>query len=224
MSSGAGPSTKEKQVNMRKVISIIVAGALAVAGLIGVTAVTTPASADPCTGVWSIGVGGFTLAGPGITGQDSGYLNVNQRVGYNSADPIGSGVGELNRLVLQHRADCPTDHIMLLGHSGGALVVHRWVSAAQDFPNLNAVLLADPARAAGPGGPGFSDAELGWLGGGLKGTDANFGSIPTYEVCHPADHICNSASDWFGYATGVHTAYDYNAWDYSTDGTGQDFS
>ena len=207
---------------MRKLLSLLATAALILGVAFGISAVTAgnaAARTDPCTGVWSIGVGGFTLTGPGVTGQDSGYLNVNQRVGYNSAD-LNGGIGELNRLVLQHRAECPADHIMLLGHSGGALVVHRWVSDAQDFPNLNAVLLADPARAAGPGGPGFSAAELGWLGGRYAGTDANFGSIPVREICHPNDHICNADSDWFGYATGAHNAYDFNAWDYGTDDSG----
>ena len=205
---------------MRKLLSTLAAGLLLLGTAAGISAVTAGnAAADPCTGVWSIGVGGLTVAGPGITGQDSGYLNVNQRVGYNSAD-VNAGIGELNRLVLQHRADCPADHIMLIGHSGGALVVHRWVSDAQDFPDLNAVLLADPARAAGPGGPGFSDAELSLLGGRYAGTDANFGSIPTLSICHPNDHICNSQSDWVGYLTGAHGAYDYNASDYSTDASG----
>jgi cutinase len=186
----------------------------AVSGVIGV------ASADPCTGVWSIGVGGFTTSGAGITGQNSAYLNVNQRVGYNSAD-LNSGVNELNRLVTLHRSECPADHLLLLGHSGGAIVVHVWVTQHGTYPNANAVLLADPKRAAGPGGPGFAAVPpMSWLPYPYSGTDNYFGSVPVLSICHPADHICNSNADWSGYANGIHGAYDFNAWDYSTTGRG----
>lgn len=200
---------------MRKLLHTLAAAALLIGTATGISAVTAGnAAADPCTGVWSIGIGGFTTNGTGITGQDSAYLNVNQRVGYNSAD-LNGGTAELNRLVWLHRSECPADHILILGHSGGADVAHAWVTRTGHFPNLNVVLLADPKRAAGPGGPGFAAVPpMSWLPYPYSGADNYFGSIPVLSVCHPRDVICNSLSDWSGYFSGVHGAYDFNAWDW----------
>lgn len=202
---------------MRKLLSTAAALAL----FLGVTVVTSAqASATPCYPVWSVGLGGFTISGPGITGEDSRYLDVNQPVGHNSADPQ-SGINELTRLINLHRAQCPHDHILVLGHSEGALVAHVWASRAGSFPNLNMVLIADPKRPAGPGGPGFSAVPpLSWLPYPYSGADNLFGDIPVLEICHPTDHVCNSDSDWNGYFNGVHNAYDFHARDYSTTETG----
>lgn len=196
--------------------------ALLIGTVVGISAVTPGnAGADPCLGIWSIGIGGLTTTGPGITGQDSAYIIANQRVGYNSADPQ-SGANEINRLVRSHRAQCPRDHILILAHSGGALAAHTWVSQTQSFPNLNVVLLADPKRAPGPGGPGFSAVPpMSWLPYPYSGADANFGTIPVLSVCSHDDHICDSNAGWLGYATGVHVAaYDFNASHYSPTATG----
>jgi cutinase len=187
--------------------------AAAATALIAPTLSTATAHADPCIGSWSIGIGGFTMTGPGITGQDSGYLNVNQRVGYNSADP-NSGLRELDRLIWQHRNTCPTDHLKLLGHSEGAGLIHVWVSQHQWFPNANAVLLADPKRVAGPGSAGIAGNPLAphFPGPPLAGVDADFGDFPVLEVCNGDDWICNEEAGPIGYAVkGVHGDYMYSA-------------
>lgn len=207
---------------MRKFLSLLVAGVLVAGTTLGVAAGT--ASADACTGVWSIGIGGVTVGvlAPGITGETSLYIAANQPEGYNSVD-IPAGITELNRLVTKHRAECPADHIMLVGHSGGALVAHTWIYEHQDFPNLNAVLISDPKRPAGPGGPGFSAiAPLAWLPWPYSGLGywSDFGNVPVLEVCHPNDHVCNGDADWSGYLAGVHTNYDFWAQDYSTTAEG----
>ncbi|WP_157186551.1 cutinase family protein [Nocardia jiangxiensis] len=186
--------------------------------------IPAPAYADVCTGVWSIGVGGLRVnfGWPlAFTAEDSDYLQVDQRVGYNSID-LPAGVHELNRLVDDHRAQCPADHILLLGHSGGAAVVHVWVSEHKSASNLNAVLLADPKRVAGPGGPGFmAVAPMEWLPyPDYSGADADFGSVPVLEVCHAADGVCNAVAGPIGYFLGAHTDYDFSAADYSTTASG----
>lgn len=216
--SGTASSFEKEQVSMRKFLVALAASFIAIPGLMAVTAGN--AAADPCTGVWTIGIGGFTVTGPGVTGETSWYMTANQREGYNSAD-LNAGVNELGRLVNVHRGYCPFDHILIVGHSAGAAVAHTWVSREQDYPNLNVVLLSDPKRAAGPGGPGFSAVPpLSWLGYPYSGADSNFGSIPVLSICHPGDHICNSDADWVGYLTGLHNSYDFDAFDYSTTDTG----
>lgn len=205
---------------IRKCLGLLFAAIVIVGGI----AVATPARADVCTGVWSIGIGGLEVnfGRPfAFTGEDSTYLDVDQRVGYNSID-IPAGVHELNRLIDLHRAQCPADHIMLLGHSGGAAVAHVWVSEHKSVSNLNAVLLADPKRAAGPGGPGFmAVAPMSWLPyPDYSGADADFGRVPVLEVCHAADGVCNAAAGAIGYLAGAHTDYDFSASDYSTTASG----
>lgn len=169
---------------------------------------TATATADPCLGTYSIGIGGFG------NNDSTVFPLVNQRVGYNSwTDPM-SGLNELNRLVWQHRSQCPADHLKLMGHSEGAALVHAFVTANPGFPNASAVLLADPKRNAGPGGPGLSSVG-GFLGYPLAGTDDWFGPWAVVTVCNSDDFICNTGTSPVGYANGRHGAYDFDPAHYS---------
>lgn len=197
-------------------IRSILATVLMVVGLtVPATAVLAPsASAERCTGTWSIVVGGFTVHGAG-TWQNSGYLHGNRRVEYNSTEPW-QGLGNLNAAIWQHRTACRNDHIKLIGHSEGAMIVHVWVTQNQGFSRLNAVLLADPKRSPGPGSGGISSSLPGF---GIHvapwtGTDNWFGNIPVLTVCNRDDVICNTDAGWFGYLTGAHTRYNYSAFSY----------
>jgi cutinase len=202
---------------MSRIASLFAALLLALSGILAV-GVGTGNAAAPCVGKWDVVVGGFVLTG----GQDSfGFIGADQRVGYNSYNTSG-GRDELNRLVRQHRAQCPGDWISMTGHSGGAAVVHAWIEANGNIGNINAVLLADPKRAAGPGGPGFAQTD--WPFNALPtlaGANANFRGVPTLTICRENDHICNSWDPWNGgYATGAHSAYDFDVNHYSTNGNG----
>lgn len=184
-----------------------------IAGLVGATIAlplaSPTASANPCVGSWSIGIGGLAIP----PHQDSGYMGTNHRVVYNSWD-ANEGLGRLNADIWHHRNVCPDDHIEVVAHSGGAAIAHAWVSANQDFPNANAVLIADPKKAAGPGGNGMS-ALGGFLGYPLAGTDANFGSFPVLTLCRWDDWVCNLDAPWgLSHINGSHGAYSMNAWDY----------
>ncbi|MFF2551832.1 hypothetical protein ACFVUS_12580 [Nocardia sp. NPDC058058] len=180
----------------------------------------TPANADQCNGDWSIVMGGFTLSGPGLTGEDSSYLAGDQRIGYNSADPY-SGLNELDRLFWSHRGECPGDHIRIVAHSEGAGIAHAWVTAHQDVDNANAVLIADPKRAGdGSGWDGLSVAG-GFLGYPLAGVDDWFGGFPVLEICNRDDQICDTSAGWWGYLFGgAHGRYDFNAYDYGDGDSG----
>ena len=194
---------------MARFLRLVLAALLTAGGLFFAIGTAPAASAaDPCTGTWSIVMGGFIWSG----GQDSSYLVGDQRVGYNAYDPQG-GLNELTRLFWQHRNDCPGDHIKLVGHSEGAGLVHAFVSQNQGIDNYNAVLLADPKRDPGPGGAGISGAAA-FIGPPLGGTDHNFGDVPVLEVCRWDDKICNGDTDWSGYINGHHGWYDMNAYDY----------
>src|SRR6266702_4711347 len=166
-------------------------------------------------------MGGFTLAGPGITGETSGYLIGDQPVGYNSADPM-SGYNALNSLFWSHRSQCPRDHIRIVAHSEGAAIAHAWVTNHQNVGNANAILIADPKRDAGPGGPGLSSTPGNQLiGYPLAGVDNWFGRFPTLEICNHDDQICDTNAGWWGYAFGgANTRYDFNAYDYGDGGAG----
>jgi cutinase len=196
---------------MARIASLFAAFLLVIAGTFALA--TGTASAATCTPKWDVVVGGLG------NNDSTGFVGEDQRVGYNSYD-TQSGVNELNRLVREHRAQCPGDHISITGHSGGAAVVHVWVSQNKTFGNVNAVLLADPKRAAGPGGSGFADEFPFNLIRPLAGTDANFGSVPVLTICNGNDHICNRASDWVGYFTGAHGAYDFDVNHYATNASG----
>lgn len=201
---------------MSRIAALFAAFMLVVAGVFAV-GVGTAGAAAPCVGRWDVGVGGFVATG----GQDSAYIgNVNQRVGYNSYDTQG-GVNELNRLVREHRAQCGGDWIQMTGHSGGAAVVHAWIEQNGNIGRIGAVLLGDPKRAAGPGGPGFAQTD--WPFNTLPtlaGANANFRGVPTLTVCNGGDHICNSQAGWEGYLFfGAHN-YNYNAKSYAQGGNG----
>ena len=199
---------------MKKLIAGIFASAMLLSGLAFGTG--TASAAAPCVGTWSVGVGGLN-----DNTSQTFEGRVNQRVGYNSYDTQG-GVNELNRLVRQHRSQCPGDHIKMLGHSGGAAVVHVWVSQNGNIGKVSAVLLADPKRAAGPGAQGFAGTD--WPFNTIRplaGTDANFRGVPVLTVCHNNDHICNSADPFTGgYATGAHGRYEFNANAYANNANG----
>jgi cutinase len=192
----------------------------------GVFVISSPAAqAAPCGGTYTIAVGGFNDPTSGVfTG------NVSQRVGY-SAQLTGAsareGVNELNRLIRDQRAVCPGQHAKVVGYSEGAAVAHTWVSENwQTFDNVNAVLIADPKRAAGPGASGLSGQFYsGVVGPPLAGADNNFGDIPTVTICTD-DVICDStaASGWPGYLSGKHGNYDFNVDAYSDDADGQWFN
>nr|WP_280350357.1 cutinase family protein [Nocardia abscessus] len=162
-----------------------------------------------------MGVGGFQIRWDGVPnfGQDSVYIPANQRVGYNSAD-LWSGVREVDRLFRGYRNRCPGSHIKMLGHSGGAAVLHMWVAQHKYEPNATAILIADPKRAAGPGGDGIAGNPVAALVG-LYGTDSDFGDFPVLTVCNAGDWVCNEDAGLHGYLwTGVHANYDMNPWNY----------
>lgn len=184
---------------------------------------TAPASAETpvnqCVGTWSVVVGG-------LNNNDSrGFLNMNQRVGYNSWD-TRAGINELNRLIRDHARACPGDRIKAVGHSGGAAVVHRWATEnGRDFQGkANVVLLADPKRPAGqPGGQGFAGTTFPFnvINNGLAGTDGNYGGLPALSVCQVRDVICASDAGWGPYLNeGIHGKYNFDVNAYSTSGNG----
>lgn len=207
---------------MRK-IPILLAALLFTTG--GFFLISAPAAnAAPCEGTYTIAVGGMNDTTSGIfTG------NVTQRVGYSAAlnsQSARQGVDELNRLIRDQRGVCPDQHAKAVGFSEGAAVVHIWVTENwQTFGNVNAVLIADPKRAAGPGGPGLAgQAGSQIVGPPLVGVDNFFGNVPTVTICTD-DIICdaNAASGWPGYPN-AHMNYSFNVDDYSDDGHGQWFN
>ena len=205
-------------MNLKKRVFAVLASL--VVGFGGALAVQ-PAQAQaafPCVGVWNVAIGGLALSVNQGTWQSSAYLQANQLVGYNSADPVG-GLNELNRLIFEHRAQCPGDHIKIVGHSEGAAIAHQWVAEHQWFPRANAVLLADPKRFAvpGTGQHGLANNPLNFVVGyPLRGVDANFGNFPVETICRWQDVICKDDGNWIGYLTGAHTAYNFNAFFYGT--------
>lgn len=198
---------------MKKFIATLFAGLLAITGLtFGAGAAQADTPINQCVGTWSVVVGGLN------NNESVGFAgNVNQRVGYFTYD-TRAGINELNRLAWDHRNACPGDRIRAVGHSGGAAVVHQWASEnGQHFRGkASIVLLADPKRPAGPGGPGFAQTDFPFnlIGNGLAGANANYGGLPTIQVCQNRDHICNSQSSWDGYLNGVHQWYDFNVNNY----------
>lgn len=200
---------------MSRIAALFAAFMLVVAGVFAVGVGT--ASASPCVGKYDVVVGGFVFTG----GQDSrGFIGYDQPVGYNSYDTQG-GANELNRLIREHRGHCPGDHVSITAHSGGAAVANVWALQQGNIGNVNMVLLADPKRVAGPGGPGFAATDWPFNSiAPLGGANGNFRGIPTLTVCRSQDHICNSQANWNGYFSGVHGAYDFDVNHYSTTGSG----
>ncbi|WP_128970203.1 cutinase [Rhodococcus opacus] len=162
----------------------------------------------------------------GLTNNDSvGFLNEDQRVGYNSFD-TRSGVKELNRLIHAHARVCPRDFIHPVGFSGGAAVVHLWATEnGREFRGkASIVLISDPKSPAGPGGGrGFAATDMGWVPA-LGGADDDYGGLPALQVCNGrlngGDHICNSGASWDGYLLGVHGDYDFDVNAYPIDAYG----
>ena len=182
---------------MKKVLISIGAVFVLVAGLLGVTKYT--ADAAPCAGTFSIGVGG-------VGGGNSEYIkNVTARVNYTALPfsfSIQEGANNLDKIYRDQRNLCPNQHVKVVGHSGGAAVTHVWVT--QKAPtNTNVVLLADPKRPAGPGGPGVG-AITGFLGYPLAGVDNFYNGVPVLSICNAGDGICNINGGPVGYFTGVH--------------------
>lgn len=189
------------------------------------TVVSAPAAqAAPCGGTYTIVVGGMNDPTSSIfTG------NVSQRVGYSaqlSSASARQGVDELNRLIRDQRRACPWQHAKVIGFSEGAAVAHIWVTENwQTFGNVNAVLIADPKRAAGPGASGLAGQFYsGIIGPPLAGADNFFGNVPTVTICTD-DVICDStaASGWLGYPN-KHMNYNFNVDVYSDNGDGQWFN
>lgn len=184
-----------------------------------------PASAASCAGTYTIVVGGA-----GDNNSMVFHGNVSQRVGY-PAEPTGwgarQGTNELNRLVRNQRAQCPGQHVKMMGYSLGAAVVHTWVTENwTTFGNVNAVLIADPKRQGGPRGNGVSGEWFTYfVGAPLSGVDRFFGNIPVVSIC-TNDYVCDTQapSGVPGYIWGGnHGAYSFNVDDYSNTGHGQWF-
>jgi cutinase len=205
---------------VRKLAALLVS----LVALAGASLVTAPAAlAASCEGTYTIIVGGT-----GDHDSNEGFWqgNISQRVGY-PAIPTGpfarEGVNELNRLIRNQRNVCPHQHVKAVGFSLGAAVVHIWVTENwQSIDDVNAVLLADPKRAAGPGSAGFASHPLGGaVGFPLVGVDDFFGDIPVLTICTD-DMICdiNAGSGPLGYATGKHMNYNHNVDGYSNDASG----
>ncbi|MFC4493263.1 cutinase family protein [Streptomyces ovatisporus] len=180
---------------------------------------------------WTIAVGGAGDQQARVF-TDANAAAVDQPVGYSAALfglSTRQGVDELNRLVREHRAANPDQHIKVIGYSQGAAVVHTWTSEnAGTIDNVNSVLIADPKRLGGPGTgtDGLSGQPLGQIAGPpTSGVDQNFGNIPTTSVC-TGDVICDSSapSGWGGYLNGDHGNYSFNADDYADNGNGQWFN
>jgi cutinase len=183
-----------------------------------------PGQAPVATGpTWTIVVGGAgDPNGNVFTGEDA--------VVHYSAALTGAstreGVNELNRMIREHRAAHPGDHIKVVGYSQGAAVVHTWAAEnGGTIDNVNAVLIADPKRDAGPGAAGLSGQPITQVvGAPTAGADRNFGNIPTVSVCTD-DVICDSSarSGWGGYFAqpSAHGNYSFNVDDYSNTGDGQ---
>lgn len=169
------------------------------------------ANPEVCRGDWSMGIGGLQLSLTEGGWDDSRYLVSDQPVGYDSLNPR-AGMAELDRLYWRHRAQCPGDRVTIIGHSEGAGIAHAWVSANQFITDTNVILLADPKQWP----HGLSGDPLApVLGYPLAGVDANFGSVPVLQVCHPDDVVCNEPAGWMGYLfTRAHTSYDMNVNDY----------
>ena len=193
-------------------IKKILAGLGGVALALGLILVPSgTAGAATCDGNWTVGVGGFGDGGSTI------WQNVDHRVQYSaqlSGRSAQEGVDNLQAAAVAHRQACPSDHVQAFGFSEGAAVVHSWVSQKQ-FPNSSAVLIGDPKRPAGPGGPGF--ASLGFLvglGAPLTGVDGNYGNVPVLQVCRRTDGICDIFAGPIGYFTGEHLRYDFDVRNY----------
>lgn len=193
---------------MRRFAAAIAVACSAVGAVIVLPGV---AQAAPCGGTYSLGVGG-------VGGGDSRYIGAQQPVGY-SAQPfafsIDEGVRELNRLYNAQRAQCPGQHIKVMGHSNGAAVVSTWFSQAFR-PNTNGVLLGNPKRA----GTGIS-AITGLPNGG---TNSNYRGAPVLDVCQRRDPICNYPSGPAGYFDGTHQRYAFNPNAYTDNGNGNIFT
>lgn len=195
----------------KKAMAYAAATVVGVGAMIGISTATADAE-PPCVGSWSVGMGGFVVSGA----QDSSYFGVNQPVGYNTYDPMG-GYNELDRLVTDHRAACPGDHIKILGHSEGAAIVHAWAGKeGHRFDNTSLVLIGDPKRLGGIGLNGISELGNGWLGFPLAGNDDNYGGLPALQVCRWRDVICHNNWDWSGYFAGEHNWYPFAAHEYPT--------
>jgi cutinase len=213
-------------------ISRLLAGLLIPAALTGIPATSAhAAAAASCGGTYTVVVGGRTDTTAAVFGG-----GVTERVHYSAAlnsESAREGVNELNRLIRDQRAACPGQHAKAVGFSEGAAVVHIWVTENwQTFGNVNAVLVADPKRAAGPGAAGLAGQPYsGIIGAPLAGSDISFGNIPTVTICTD-DVICDStaASGWIGYLQGRHVANyadatgHINVDNYSDDGAGQWFN
>ncbi|WP_435120965.1 cutinase family protein [Amycolatopsis thermoflava] len=211
---------------MKKIAALLTGLAVGAAAYLVASPV---AQAAPCEGTYTIVVGGT-----GDNDSDDPYWqgNISQRVGY-PAIPVSinarQGVDELNRLIRDQRNACPGQHVKAVGFSLGAAVVHTWVT--ENWPtidNVNAVLIADPKRAAGPGNAGAAAHPLvaPVVGAPLAGADDFFGDIPTLTLCTD-DIICdaNAASGLPGYLwEGRHGNYNFNVDVYSDDARGQWFN
>lgn len=207
---------------MKRLAAMLVA--LGVSAVASVVVGAPVAQAAPCGGTYTIVVGGFNDPTSSIfTG------NVSQRVGYSAALNGASareGVNELNRLIRDQRNLCPGQHAKVIGFSEGAAVAHTWVTENwRTFGNVNAVLIADPKRAANPGAAGLAGQWYsGVVGAPLAGADNFFGNIPTVTICTD-DIICDStaASGWLGYPN-KHMNYNFNVDVYSDNAHGQWFN
>ncbi|MFE7797073.1 cutinase family protein [Nocardia sp. NPDC057440] len=200
--------------------------ALAVAAAtIAITALSNLASPearadDMCDDVYSIVVGGAKISAAG-TWQSSEDLIGDFPVGYDILYPT-QGLANLDAAVQRRKAECPGGHITIMGHSEGAAIVHAWVTRNKYIDGVNAVLLSDPKRAAGPGSAGLSSVPGNQLVGyPLSGVDADFGTVPVLTICQHDDIVCNAEAGWNGYLYGgAHGRYNFDARYYGTDWQG----
>jgi hypothetical protein len=134
---------------------------------------------------------------------------------------VNQGVSALLNVVLGAAGTCPSQSVILLGYSQGAMVVHEALDAAATaWPALlnrvvGVALIADPLRLGGQPYE-FGTASASRQGIGLAFNVAPPTDLPvavrahTRSVCNDGDPVC--AFDLFNLQTSVHTSYSTNGY------------
>lgn len=166
------------------------------------TAVAPAASACPSTMVF--GIGGVSDGNSGVFAGRADVL-----VKYSGKlNDIEGGVSALKRDIDAFRSHCGGTKLVISGYSQGAAIAHIYAARhGHSIGNAHLVLYSDPKR---PGGEADGIFALG--GGAIRGTDNNYGGVPTLQVCYLDDIICNrtAPSGWLGYKNGKHANYNFN--------------
>lgn len=173
------------------------------------TGTSGAANASGCTPDKVFAVGGVNDGGAGWASA-RGYHVVQYSGNLNAME---EGVGNLKGAVDAFKRQCPGSRVIIAGYSQGAAISHEYLSRhGGELGRGAAVLFADPKR---PGGQSDFLFQLG--GVPIAGTNANYGGVPTVQVCFLDDVICNSGapSGWIGYINGLHGNYDFNVWKYA---------